>query len=334
MPRVTVLSLGGTIASAPGPETAYAGPRLAAEDLVASVPELAGVASLSLRNVSRLPSIELTLDHALLVAAEIEAAVADGADGVVVTQGTDTIEEMSFALDLLVSGDTPVVMTGAMRHAGLPGSDGPANLLDAVRTAVSPDARGLGCLVVLNEEVHGAAVVRKTHTSSPAAFRSATLGPVGWIAEGVAHLRERPLPRFRVSTRTSDLPRVPLVKVTIGDDGWWLPSVSDGSAAGLVVEAMGGGHIPGSVARAVGELTARLPVVLTSRTGDGEVLTSTYGGFEGSESALVAAGLIPGGVLPALKARVLLILLLAAGAPLDEVQAAFDLLGRPRRSTY
>lgn len=332
-PRVTVVSLGGTIASAPGPGTSYASPRLAAEDLVESVPELAQLAVLSVRNIGRLPSCDLTLNHALLVADEIRTAVDEGAEGIVVTQGTDTIEEMSFALDLLLAGDVPVVMTGAMRHAGLTGADGPANLLDAVRTAISAEAGGLGCLVVLNEEVHAAAVVRKTHTSSPAAFRSPTVGPVGWLAEGTAHLASRPVPLVRVYPQTTDLPRVPLVKITIGDDGWWVDAVRSAAASGLVLEAMGGGHLPEWLAAPVAELARRFPVVLTSRTGDGEVLRSTYGGFPGSESALLRAGLIPGGFLPALKARVLLTLLLSAGATGDQIREAFDLLGRPRRPT-
>jgi L-asparaginase len=330
--RVTVISLGGTIASAPAPGGTVASPRLSAEELVAAVPDLAKVASVEVRDLLRLPSCDLTLDHALAVAAEIRAVGAAGADGVVVTQGTDTIEEMSFCLDLLVGDDIAVAVTGAMRHAGLTGNDGPANLLDAVRTVASPAARGLGCLVVLNEEVHAAPAVRKLHTASPAAFKSPSTGPVGWIAEGRAHLRDRPFPRVLVAPRAGPLVRVPLVKIVMDDDGWWLPAVRETAAPGLVLEAMGGGHVPGWLCREVAELAARIPVVLTSRTGDGEVLTSTYGGFEGSESWLIAAGLIPAGSLHSLKARVLLALLLSAGATGTQIDRAFALLGSPRRT--
>ena len=140
----------------------------------------------------RLPSNDMTFAIARTVADEIRAAVGRGAAGVVVTQGTDTIEEMAYAWDLLVAGDAPTVVTGAMRHAALASADGAGNLLDAVRTAASPQARGLGCLVVLNEEIHSARAVRKSHTSSLAAFRSAGVGPLGWIAEGEPRLRERP----------------------------------------------------------------------------------------------------------------------------------------------
>jgi L-asparaginase len=330
--NVTVISLGGTIASAPAPGGSVASPRLSAEDLVAAVPDLAAVASVAVRDLLRLPSCDLTLDHALAVAAEVRAAVAAGADGVVVTQGTDTIEEMSFCLDLLVPGDIALAVTGAMRHAGVTGHDGPANLLDAVRTVATPAARGLGCLVVLNEQVHAAPAVRKLHTSSPAAFRSPSTGPIGWIAEGRAHLRDRPFPRVLVEPRARPLPRVPLVKIVMDDDGWWLPVLREIAAPGVVLEAMGGGHLPGWLCREVAELAARAPVILTSRTGDGEILTSTYGGFEGSESWLIAAGLIPAGSLHSLKARVLLALLLSAGATRAQIEGAFALLGSPRRS--
>jgi L-asparaginase len=329
-PKVTVLALGGTIASAPGDAGDLASPRLSAEDLIASVPAIGEVAELEVRNVSKLPSCDLTLELAAEVAAEVGAAAARGSRGVVVTQGTDTIEELSYCLDLLVGGDVALAVTGAMRHAGSVSSDGPANLLDAVRTVASPHARGLGCLVVLNEQVHAAAWVRKLHTSSPAAFQSPSVGPLGWIAEGRPHLRGRPSVRLLLPPPAGSVVRVPLVKVVLGDDGWWLRAVRGMGARGLVLEAMGGGHLPGWLLAEAGELARRIPVVTTTRTGDGEVLTSTYGGFDGSETSLIQAGLLPAGALHSLKARVLLSLLLTAGASREQVRRALQLVGRVR----
>ena len=166
------------------------------------------------------------------MADEIRSAVERGATGVVVTQGTDTIEEMAYAWDLLVPGRRPHRRSpGAMRHAGLTSADGAGNLLDAVRTAASPHARGLGCLVVLNEEIHSARTVRKAHTSSLAAFRSAGVGPLGWIAEGEPRLRDRPYPRTPVELPPgAPVVRPPLVTITLDDDGWWLPAVGAGAA--------------------------------------------------------------------------------------------------------
>ena len=213
-----------------------------------------------------------------------------------------------------------------MRHAALASADGAGNLLDAVRTAASPQARGLGCLVVFNEEIHSARAVRKAHTSSLAAFRSAGVGPLGWIAEGEPRLRERPYPRISVEL-PPDAPvvRPPLITIAMDDDGWWLPAVAQ--APGLVVAGTGGGHVPGWLSDQVVELAGRIPVVLASRTGDGEVLTDTYGGFGGSETVLVQGGLIPAGSLDPYKARVLLGLLLGAGADHERIRTTIAAAG-------
>ena len=138
-PVVTIISLGGTIASVPD-ETGLAGPRLSAADLVSVLPQLGEIAQIEVRDLARLPSCDVTFRLGRDVATEIAEAVARGSTGIVVTQGTDTIEELSFCLDLLVRTDTPLAVVGAMRHAGLPGADGAANLLDAVRTVLSPAA--------------------------------------------------------------------------------------------------------------------------------------------------------------------------------------------------
>lgn len=313
-PAVTVVSLGGTISSGTTPDSGLASPRLSAAALVAAVPGLGSIAAIDVVDLARMPSNDLSFRLARVVAQEISAAERKGMAGVVVTQGTDTIEEISYCLDLIVAEDIPVVVTGAMRHSGLPSADGSANLLDAVRVAAHPEARGLGALVVLNEEVHSARAVRKQHTSSLSAFQSAEVGPVGWLTEGAVRLRDRPHPRVVVAL-PPDTPivRVPLVKMTLDDDGWWLPVVRDVVARGLVIEGLGGGHIPGHLVDEVVDLAQRIPVVLASRTGHGTVLESTYGGFAGSETMLVEGGLIPAGTLDGVKSRVLLGILLAAG---------------------
>lgn len=333
LPKVTVLSLGGTIASAPGASGGRASPILSADDITASVPGLSGLAELELRDVARLPSIDVTFELAMTVADLARDAESGGSTGVVITQGTDTLEEMAFCLDLLLGGDMPVAMTAAMRHAGLAGYDGPANLLDAVRTVISPLARGLGCLVVLNEEIHSARAVRKLHTSSPAAFQSPSVGPVGWIVEGVAHLRDRPFRRVTIRPpRGAALVRPPLVKIAFDDDGWWIPRIHEMGARGLVLEAMGGGHVPGRLSEPIAELASSIPVLVTSRTGSGEVLRATYDAFPGSETWLINAGLIPAGSLDSLKARVLLGLLLTEGASRARIESVVTTLGSPARS--
>lgn len=324
--RVTVFSLGGTIASTTGGRSTAGGvtPRLGARELVEAVPQIQEVADLEAVAFRQTASGDITLADMVALAAEITHRFEDGANGIVVTQGTDTIEETSFALDLLVSSDRPVVVTGAMRNPTLAGPDGPANLLAAVQVAVAPAASGLGTVVVINDEIHAARFVRKTHTSSPATFRSVTVGPLGWIVEGRPRIAFRMRALAGVPYRVdAEVPAVALLTAVLGDDSRLISQVAASGYSGLVLEAFGGGHVPGHVVPALEKLASRLPVVLASRTGGGEMLRHTYG-FPGSEQDLLSRGLIPAGFLDGRKARILLSLLLASGCNLDDVRAAFE----------
>lgn len=322
--RVAVLSLGGTISSTGGGGGKGVLPTLTGESLVADVPEIAEVAEVEAASFRQAASGELTVDDLVDLAGEVERRVDAGASGVVVTQGTDTIEETSFALDLLVDREEPVVVTGAMRNPTLPGADGPANLLASVQVAASGAARGLGALVVLNDEVHAARYVRKGHTQNPATFVSPLTGPLGWISEGVLRVAVRPTNRHHVALPdgAEDKP-VALLKSVLGDDGRLIREVGTLGFAGLVIEALGGGHMPSRTVGPLEELATEMPVVLASRTGGGEVLRRTYG-FSGSEIDLLDRGLINAGALDGPKARLLLSLLLRSGASRGEIRDAFD----------
>ena len=226
---------------------------------MATIPQVASIAEIGVVDLARLPSTDLGFALGRTVAKEIVSAIGRGSDGVVITQGTDTIEEMSFLLDLTVSDDVPVVVTGAMRHSSQVGADGSANLLDAVRVAASPEARGLGCMVVLNGEVHSARTVTKSHTASPSAFSSGDFGPLGWIVEGVAQLRERSFSRLTIAVpEGAPIVRPPLVKIAFDDDGWWISGIDRHGAPGVVLEGMGGGHLPGSLSERVTALSISL----------------------------------------------------------------------------
>ena len=327
LPSVSVLALGGTIAST----GAGAGvtPTLTADQLVESVPGLADVARIEADTFRQVPSPELTLVDQVALAHEIEGRINRGNAGVVVTQGTNTIEETAFVLDLLVDSDAPVVVTGAMRNPTLAGADGPANLLGAVSTAASPQARGMGALVVFADEIFAARYVRKAHTQSIAPFVSSPIGPIGWISEGAVRIGARPAGRRHLRLeRVAEPPPVALLTYGSGDEGLLVAAVAPAGYRGLVVEATGGGHV---TARTVGELerlAGAMPVVLASRTGGGEVLRRTYS-FVGSEVDLAERGLISAGAMTSARARVLLRLLLAADATLDDVRQAFEALGAP-----
>lgn len=217
-----------------------------------------------------------------------------------------------------------MVVTGAMRNPSLPGADGPANLLAAARVAASDVARGLGTLVVLNDEIHAARYVQKTHTSNPGAFRSPLAGPIGWISEGIPRIAMRPAASHHLVVSTETRPRpVALLSVTLGDDGRLLRAVGDLGYVGLVIEGLGGGHVPAWMVPDLARLAGTMPVVLASRTRRGESPRRTYG-FPGSETDLLGRGLIGAGSLDGPKARLLLSLLLRTGAERPEIVKTFD----------
>jgi L-asparaginase len=323
-PRLLVLSLGGTITMVPTASGAIT-PMLGAAELVASVPRLADVAAIEAVSPLRMASPSLTISDIIDVARRIESAFAGGIDGAVVIQGTDTIEESAFLLDLLVPGEKPVVVTGAMRGADAPGADGPANLLAAARVAASEDARGLGTLVVLNYDIHAARFVQKSHTALPSAFLSPLSGPLGTVIEGRPRFYVRVVRRRCLASANGPPAPVALVKVPMGDDTRLIAAVADLGYAGAVIEGMGAGHVHASAAPILGDLAARMPVVLASRVMTGPVFTDTYG-YPGAEIDLIGRGLIPAGFLSGLSARLLLGLLLRTtrdGAPIREAFAAY-----------
>jgi L-asparaginase len=325
--RVAVLGLGGTIAmSATGPGGAVLD--RSPEQLLAAVPGLAGTGIEVLpEEVRRVPGASVRIADLYQVAERVRQALAAGADGVVVTQGTDTIEESAYLLDLLHQGPAPVVVTGAMRHPSLAGADGPANLLASLQVAADPRARGHGALVVFNDEIHAARRVRKTHATNPATFASPDGGPLGYVVEGQPWLVNRLPGRMTVPVPVPPAGpvRVGLLTVTLGDDGELLAGLVD-RVDGLVVAGFGAGHVPEWLVDPLHRLAARVPVVLASRSGAGPVLAATYG-FPGSESDLLARGVFRSGLLGPLKARVLLHTLLSAGAGRADLTAALGVAG-------
>lgn len=324
--RICVLSLGGTIAML-REERGGVVPRLSGQALVDAVPGLAGVARIEASSFRQIPGAHLSLDDLCELAQRIREQLDDGVDGVVVTQGTDTLEETAFLLDLLHAGDAPVVFTGAMRAPQSPGADGPGNLLAAVHVAADDDARGLGTLLVMHDEIHAARFVQKTHVSLPAAFRSYP-GTLGWVAEERPAIVSRPPRRstYTLPPAADRCARVALLTTFLGDDGRLVGSALRDGFDGLVIEATGTGHVAPPVADAL-ELAAReIPVVFGSRTGRGEMLRGYYG-FEGSESDLHGRGLIRAGYLDGPKARLLLWTNLAAGSDPPAIRAAFGEYG-------
>jgi len=311
--RVAVIGLGGTIAMKPAGRGAA--PGLSAEDLVARLPVEAAERIGRVENFRRLPGAHLSLEDLVELAARIGALERAGeADGFVVVQGTDTIEETVFALDLLRRGSAPVVVTGAMRHAGQTSPDGAANIANSVFLAAAPAARGRGAMVCFNDEVHCAWAVQKTAATNTAAFSSPGFGPVGHVIESRAELLLA-APRWPGIDRDPETMKpapVALIAAALGEGPQLLEAVPRGPWRGLVVQALGAGHLPADWVEPLAGLAGTMPVVLATRVSRGPVLRETYA-FPGSESDLLSRGLLSAGYLCASKARILLSLALGAG---------------------
>jgi len=320
--EIVVAALGGTIASA-RPAAGGVAPSLTAQDLLDAVPGLpANVDAVSFRS---LPGSSVTVPDLMALHELLEARFAAGAAGAVVTQGTDTIEESAYALDLVHRGPQPIVVTGAMRNPVLAGPDGPANLLGAVRVAGSPSFRDAGCVVVFADEIHPASRVRKTHSTSIGTFVSVDGGPLGYLVEGTPVLVNPRLSRPTLP-RPTTLPKIGLYTASLGDDGSPLAAMAS-ALDGVVLAGFGVGHVPAEWVPLIDALCARMPVVLASRTGAGPVLRQTYG-YPGSESDLRQRGAVAAGFLHPYKARLLLQFAVAAGASSAQIRAAFEVAGQ------
>ncbi len=328
-PKLIVISTGGTITMTSGQGSEGIAPTLTAADLLNAVPQIAQQADIEALTFSSMPGASLTTSHIMELARLIQQRFDCGIAGAIVIQGTDTIEETAFLLDLLVADTKPVIVTGAMRGAQAAGADGPANLLASVIVASSPHAAGRGTLVVLNDEVHAAAFVKKGHTGLASSFVSPNAGPVGLVCEQrVLFISSSGIPRQTMAVPVA-MPDIAIIKACLGDDGRLLDTLPGMGYAGVVIEAMGAGHVPQSWIPRLTALAAALPVVLAVRTPGGPVFTNTYG-FPGSEIDLLGRGLIPAGLLDALKARLLLGILAGNKESAEKMRQQFLLFSNPQ----
>jgi L-asparaginase len=315
--NVKVLAAGGTIAM-----SGAGGANLAldAADLVATIPGLDGDGSLEAETVANLPSAHLALSDQLRICRAARDTARQGT-GVVVTHGTDTLEETAILCDLMHDSEAPIVFTGAIRAASAPGADGPANLMDAVSVARSEEAAGLGVLVVFGGEIHHARCARKTDTTSLTAFSSPQTGPLGRVTEGHASFWSR-VPRNQPLDPPALDRRVLIVPTTAGDDGSLARAALATEPDGLVVGTLGAGHLHPDLLGLWAGASERIPVVAYCRPERGVVLTETYG-FAGSEKELRRSRIIPAAFLSPQAARMKLLACVASGLSIEETRAAF-----------
>ena len=326
--EVVVLATGGTIAGVHEDRSAVTGYQagvVGADDLLRAVPEVARIAKVRSRQVFQMASENMTLDKVFALADAVREELArPSVHGVVITHGTDTMEESAYLLDLVLDTEKPVVFVGAMRPATAYGADGPANLLNAVRVAASPKATGLGVLMMMNDTIHCPRFAVKLNTVHVDAFVAGESAAVGSVSGGKVFVNMKPALRhtttsaFRGLTKTGELPRVEVLYCYGGISAMPIRDMLKAGAKGIVLACVGDGSMSTAMRPTVKELCAKgFPIVRSSRTGTGVIVRN--GEVNDDEY-----GTIPSLSLNPAKARVLLTLCLMKGMDLAAITEAFE----------
>jgi L-asparaginase len=324
---IGLLFTGGTISMRLDPATGAAVPALGAAEILAQVPQLGAVTDFETEDFSRLPGPHVTPEQMWRLARRAAAWLErPDIDGLVITHGTDTIEETAYLLDLVLTSDKPVVLVGAMRTVSDPSWDGPANLLAATRVAASPGARGQGVLVVMDEHIITARDVRKVHTESSGAFAAPEFGPLGVVDGGSVIFRRQacPRPAWRDDHADAGLrvgrleTRVGLLQAYTGIPASLVDAHAADDAQGLAIIAFGRGNVPPALVPAIASAVGRgVLVTISSRCLSGRV--SARYGYDGGGLQLAAAGALLVGELSGAKAR--LLQMVALGGTRDRAEA-------------
>ena len=317
MNRLLLLATGGTIAGCADDSTTlndYTAGVLGGDALLAAVPQLQDLATISVEQVANVDSADLLFAHWRALVGRIRVAFAADPElaGVVITHGTNTLEETAWLLQLLIDDPRPVVLVGAMRPATALSADGPLNLFQAVQVAISAEAQGHGVLVVMDDQIHGARTVTKVATQGVGAFASSGSGPLGWVDDVGVHLPtaggSRQVP-FAGLDLPEQWPQVPIVYGCVEPTGFQITALLQAGVDGLVFTGTGSGQLSRSERQALEEWQGALPLMLRSnRCGSGPV----HDREDDAELGLLAAA-----ELNPAKARVLLLLAVIAGLERD-----------------
>jgi len=323
LPHVVVLATGGTIASRYDPEAGALRAALTGAEIVQAVPGLDGLARVSVEQIANVNSWDMTPAIWRDLERRANALLADPeVTGVVVTHGTDTLEETAYFLDLTVQSDKPVVLVGAQRSAMEADSDGPRNMLNAIRVAISPESVGMGTLVVMNGQINAAREVTKTNTLDPETFQTPGFGFLGVADVEQVRFYRAPTRRQTVELRASDrLPTVEIVTEYAGSDGRVIRALlAQGTVEGIVVAGLGLGHVSSGSVAAIREAQARgIPVVTSTRVYTGRIVPLYSNNVE-----LLDAGVVLADNLSPQKARVLLMLAMTRTTDREALQAYFN----------
>lgn len=317
-PNITILATGGTIAgsaSSTTDTTNYTAGSLSIQTLFDAVPSLKDIANITGEQIANVDSNDITADIRLTLSKKINSLLNSDQQGVVITHGTDTLEETAFFLSLTVNNKKPVVLVGAMRPATAISADGPMNLFEAVTLASAKNAENRGVMVVLNDRIASAYYVTKTNAVVNDTFKAIEQGNLGLFVNGQPkffYTPAKPIGQVYFDTsRLESLPRVDIIYIHQDQDNVLLEAALKAGAKGIIIDATGNGNMPKSLEKRVKELNDKgIPVIISSRTGSGYVSDKTYG--------------ISSGFLNAQKSRILLQLAIATGANQQQIAEYFD----------
>lgn len=325
MPKIVLVTTGGTIGSRLDPETGAVRALETSRELVDALPQLAELADIEIDAFTTVNSWNLRPETMFSLVQRIHDHVRrNDVDGVVVTHGTDSVEETSLMADLLLETRKPVVFVAAMRNLSETGADGPRNLLDAVRAAVDPDAARHGVVLVVNEQIHSGRYVTKSNTVNPQTFRSPEYGPVGQVT-GLALRWLHDVAQRPAIAVESIVTNVPIISAPVGSDAGMLKWCVQQGVAGIVLEGSGAGNVPKEMVSGIEAAMARgIPVVLTTRVQEG-FLSPAYGTGEASGGGfdLLRMGVIPSMYWRSPKARIALMVAVSAGMGETEMRSLF-----------
>ncbi len=322
-PRVAVVFTGGTIASRIDVEFGGIVPQLSVSEILDAVPGLRDHVRIEAYEYGKYPGPHITPERMLEISRIVQSFLdQDDIEGVVVTHGTDTLEETAYFLDCTIQSEKPVVVVGAMRNSSEPDWDGPRNLRDAITVAASPLTRGLGVVVCLAGVINAASEVSKTDTEEVNTFRSFDFGPLGRISSQEVMIYRRAI--HRQVFQVKELPAgVPLFKCYAGMDGRLIEAAAGMGAGAMVIEAMGVGNVPPPVFHSIKSLREQgLSIVLVSRCPVGR--TEHIYAYEGAGKQLFDAGIIFADFLNGQKARIKLMCALGSGMNDEQIRQSFE----------
>ncbi|WP_336294530.1 asparaginase [Bartonella sp. CB169] len=324
MKKIAIGTLGGTIAMATD-NFGQMQPILTSDILIKSVPELNNIANIHAQTLTQLPSGSLSFKILFKIIEWATQQIEAGAEGVVLTQGTDTLEETAFFLSLYWNKAEPLIITGAMRIPSEAGADGPANVLAATRVAAHPKSRNRGVLVVINDTIHSPYWVQKNHTVKIETFQSGLAGILGSILEGkLVYFNDKNFFPTTFAIPQNFDRKIALLYSSLSSDTQLMKlCLESGHYDGLVIAGFGSGHCSFEEADIVRQYARKIPIIIASRTCTGSTTRITYG-YKGSEVDMIASGALMSGYLSAVKARLLLWAFLAQGLSLAQINVHWN----------